>query len=153
MSNPVYISKEGLEKLKAELHILKTVKRREVADRIEKAKDLGDLKENAEYHDAKDEAGIIASRMAELEDTINRAKVIQAGGTDNVTIGCTVKAKAGDKEKVFTIVGGPEADPLQGKISNESPLGMAFLGRAVGDQVEVKVPAGVITYTVTQITC
>jgi len=153
MSNPVYISKEGLEKLKQELHHLKTVKRVEIAARIEKAKDLGDLKENAEYHDAKDEAGFTAGRIAELEDQITRATIIEAKSNENVSIGCTVKAKAGDKEKTFTIVGAPEADPLQGRISNESPLGMAFLGKVVGDQVEVKVPSGTITYTVIQITC
>lgn len=153
MSNPVYVSKEGLEKLKEELHYLQTVKRVEIAGRIEKAKDLGDLKENAEYHDAKDEAGFTAGRIAELQNAVNNAVLIEAKSNENVSIGCTVKAKAGDKEKIFTIVGRPEADPLQGRISNESPMGMAFLGRVVGDKVEVKLPSGIITYEVTQITC
>ena len=153
MSNPVYISKEGLQKLKDELHHLKTVRRIEVANRIEKAKDLGDLKENADYHDAKEEAGFVASRTAELEDSINRAVIIEATATDHVTIGCTVHATGNGKEKRFTIVGGPEADPLQGRISNESPLGIAFLGKRVGENVEVKVPSGMITYTVTAISC
>jgi transcription elongation factor GreA len=153
MSTPVYISKEGLEKMKAELHELKTVKRPDVVLRIEKAKDLGDLKENAEYHDAKDEQGMIAARIAELEDMLVRTVVIEVKDTDRVTIGCSVHVKSGEKEKTFTIVGAPEADPLQGRISNESPLGMAFLGRVIGDQVEVKVPSGTITYVVTSITC
>lgn len=153
MSNPVYISKAGLEKMKAELHELKTVKRPEVVSRIEKAKDLGDLKENAEYHDAKDEQGFIGSRINELEDSIARSVIIEVKDTDRVTIGCSVHVKSGEKVKTFTIVGAPEADPLQGRISNESPLGMAFLGRVVGDEVEVKVPSGIITYTVTSITC
>lgn len=153
MSNPVYVSKEGLQKLKDELHELKTVKRLEVASRIEKAKELGDLRENAEYHDAKEEAGFVAGRIAELEDSIARATVIEVRNTDHVTIGCTIHAKAGDKEKSFTIVGAPEADPLQGRISNESPLGMAFIGKSIGDTVEVKVPSGVITYKVVSITC
>lgn len=153
MSNPVYVSKEGLKKMQDELHDLKTVRRPEVALRIEKAKDLGDLKENAEYHDAKDEQGFIGGRIAELEDQVARAVIIEVKDTDHVTIGCTVHAKAGDKEKSFTIVGAPEADPMQGRISNESPLGMAFLGRAIGDTVEVKVPSGTITYTVTSISC
>ncbi|MEY4745377.1 MAG: transcription elongation factor GreA [Candidatus Parcubacteria bacterium] len=151
--SPVYVSKEGLEKMKQELHYLKTEKRREVANRIEKAKDLGDLKENADYHDAKDESGWVESRIFELEDGIHRAVVIEAKASDTVTIGCRVKVVAGDKEKTFTIVGSTEADPLKGFISNESPLGQAFLGKAVGETAEVKVPSGTVAYTVKEISC
>lgn len=150
---PVYVSKEGLEKLKAELHYLKTEKRREVASRIEKAKELGDLRENADYHDAKDEAGWTESRIIELEDAINRAHVIEARSSDAVAIGCRVKVTGGGKEKTFTIVGSTEADPLKGLISNESPLGQAFLGKKVGEAAEVKVPSGTVTYTVQEISC
>lgn len=153
MSEPVYVSKEGLEKLKTELHYLKTVKRREVANRIEKAKDLGDLKENADYHDAKDESGWTESRIMELEDAVNRAVVIEARSSDSVGIGCRVKVTGGGKEKTFTIVGSTEADPLQGRISNDSPLGQAFLGKKVGERAEVKVPSGTVTYTVEEISC
>lgn len=152
-ANPVYISKEGLQKLKDELLYLKTEKRREVTARIEKAKDLGDLKENADYHDAKDEMGWVSSRILELEDNINRAVVIEAKLSDTVSIGCTVKVAGGGKEKRFTIVGATEADPLAGRISNESPLGQAFLGRRVGETAEVKVPSGTVTYTVREISC
>lgn len=153
MSEPVYVSKDGLEKLKQELHYLKTEKRREVANRIEKAKELGDLRENADYHDAKDELGWTESRIAELEDAINRAHVIEAKSSDSVSIGCRVKVESDGKEKVLTIVGSTEADPLKGLISNESPLGMAFLGKKVGESAEVKVPAGTKTYVVKEISC
>ncbi len=152
--NPVYISKEGLEKARQELHVLKTEKRREVAARIEKAKELGDLRENAEYHDAKDEAGFVEGRIAELEDQINRAVIIEAKDSDKVSIGCKVKVTASNgKDKELRIVGAPEADPLQGRISNESPLGQALLGRKVGETAEVKVPSGPIVYTITHISC
>lgn len=153
MHDPVYVSKEGLEKLKQELHYLKTEKRREVASRIEKAKELGDLRENADYHDAKDEAGWTESRIIVLEDEINRAVVIEAKPSDMVTIGCRVKVESDGKEKTLTIVGSTEADPLQGLISNESPLGQAFLGKKVGETAEVKVPAGTKTYVVKEISC
>ncbi|HSD12361.1 MAG TPA: transcription elongation factor GreA [Patescibacteria group bacterium] len=153
MDNPVYVSKEGLEKMKQELHYLKTEKRREVANRIEKAKDLGDLKENADYHDAKDEAGWVESRIYELEDGIHRAVVIEAKASDMVTIGCRVKIESDGKEKVLTIVGSTEADPLKGLISNESPLGQALLGKKIGEIAELKVPAGRKSYVVKEISC
>ncbi len=153
MDNPVYVSKEGLEKMKQELHYLKTEKRREVANRIEKAKDLGDLKENADYHDAKDEAGWVESRIYELEDGIYRAVVIEAKASDMVTIGCRVKIESDGKEKVLTIVGSTEADPLKGLISNESPLGQALLGKKIGEIAELKVPAGRKSYVVKEISC
>ncbi len=150
---PVYVSKEGLEKMKQELHYLKTEKRREVSNRIEKAKDLGDLKENADYHDAKDEAGWVESRIFELEDGIHRAVVIEAKGSDAVSIGCRVKIEADGKEKVLTIVGSTEADPMKGLISNESPLGQALLGKKIGETAELKVPAGTKAYVVKEISC
>jgi transcription elongation factor GreA len=153
-SAPAYVSKEGLEKLKEELHHLKTVRRREVADRIEKAKDLGDLKENADYHDAKDESGWIEARVRELEDMINRATIIEARDSDNVIIGCKVRLQSdAGKEKLFTIVGAAEANPVEGRISNDSPLGHALLGKRIGETAEVKTPAGVIVYTVKEISC
>ena len=153
MLEPLYISKEGLEKMKEELHHLKTVRKFEVADRIEKAKELGDLRENADYHDAKEEAAAIASRIIELQDGLNRAVIIEAKASDVVTMGCKVRIAANGKEKVVTIVGSTEANPIEGRISNESPMGMVLLGKAVGDTAEVKTPAGVIVYTVKEITC
>lgn len=139
--------------MKGELRMLKSEKRREVAARIEKAKELGDLRENAEYHDAKDELAWVEGRVMELEDGINRAVVIEATDSDHVSIGCKVKTTSGEKEKVFVIVGAPEADPLKGRISNESPLGQAFLGKKLGEVVEVKVPAGIVRYTILEISC
>ncbi len=151
--NPTYISKEGLEKLKKELDFLKNEKRREITDRIEKAKDLGDLKENADYHDAKDEMAWVSSRILELQDGINHAVIIEVKPSDTVMIGCTVHIADGEKEKKYTIVGATEADPTQGRISNDSPLGQAFLGRRVGESTEVKVPSGTKTYVIKQISC
>ncbi len=148
MSEHVYVTQEGLAKLKAELHELKTVRKREVANRIEKAKDLGDLSENAEYADAKDEMSFIDGRMIELEDTINRAKIIEAGGTDVVNIGCTVEIEGGGQKKTYTIMGSSEADPAAGRISNETPLARALLGKKVGDTIEVRLPSGAMTYTI-----
>jgi len=153
MSEPNYVSKEGLEKMKEELHHLTTVRKFEVADRIEKAKDMGDLKENADYHDAKEEAAWIGARMRELQDGINRAVIIEPKVSDQVSMGCKVKIVAGDKEKVIAIVGSTEANPLEGRVSNESPMGLALLGKSLGDTVEVKTPTGVIVYTVKEITC
>lgn len=150
---PVYVSKEGFEKMKAELEYLTTVKRKECAARIEAAKELGDLKENADYHDAKDEAGWTEGRIRELQDQINRATVIETRDSDNVTIGCKVKVEGNGKERLFTIVGATEADPLKGLISNESPLGMALLGKRIGEKATVKTPAGEIVYTVKEISC
>ncbi len=151
MDAQIYISKEGLEKAKQELEYLKKTKRREVADRIEKAKDLGDLRENAEYHDAKEESGFVEGRIIELEDLVNRATVIAAGSSDAVTVGANVKVRYDGKEKTFTIVGSAEADPVKGYISNESPLGRALLGKKVGEHAEVNVPAGKIRYVIASI--
>jgi transcription elongation factor GreA len=151
LDQPVYISKEGLEKLKAEVHELKTVTRREIIDRVEKAKDLGDLRENADYHDAKELLAYTEGRILEIEDSIKRAVIIEHRQTDAVAIGSTVHVSYDGKEKKFAIVGSTEADPLQGRISNESPTGRALLGKKVGEVAEVTVPAGTIRYTITAI--
>lgn len=145
---PIYISKNGLENLKKELHYLKTDKRREVADRIEKAKELGDLRENADYTEAKEELSFAEGRIIELEDTINRAVVIEAQKSDAVTIGAKIVVKSHDKEKEFMLVGSQEADPVCGMISNESPLGQALIGKKIGEVAEVQAPSGTIRYTV-----
>lgn len=151
--NPVYVSQAGLEKMKAELHQLKTVTRREVADRIEKAKELGDLRENADYQSAKEELSFIEGRILELGDAVNRAEIIRAGDSGSVSIGCRVKVKFDGKEKDFTIVGSTESDPIKGMISNESPLGRALIGKKIGEEAEVKVPAGMLRYTIVEIEC
>ncbi|MDX9892970.1 MAG: transcription elongation factor GreA [Patescibacteria group bacterium] len=138
-----YITKEGLEKLKEELEYLKKTKMPEVVERISRAKELGDLSENAEYHDAKDEQGFIAGRIAELENLVIKSLVIEESGSKEVvSIGSTIKVKCDNHSFTYTIVGSNEANPAHGLISNESPIGRAFLGRKKGDKVTVKVPRG-----------
>lgn len=147
-----YLSKEGLEKLKNELYDLKTKKRKEIASRLEHAKTLGDLSENAEYQEAKEEQSLVETQIAEHEETIRNAVVIaKASSTDVVSVGSTVRVGSSQGEETYTIVGSEEASPAEGKISNESPLGRSFLGRRVGDRVEVKTPGGVISYQIAEI--
>jgi transcription elongation factor GreA len=125
-----------------------------LAERIEKAKELGDLRENAEYHEAKDEAAAVHARIAELTGKIQRAVIVdELRRSDVVSIGSTVVlACDGRPDKRLTVVGATEADPLAGRISNESPLGLAILGRARGEQAEIDLPSGRIVYTVLEIT-
>lgn len=146
-----YLSEEGLEKLKNELQELKTVKRQDIAARLEHAKTLGDLSENAEYQEAKEEQSLVESQIAELEEVIRSAVLIKGHRTDQVTVGSTVRVRSDNGEESYTIVGSEEANPAQGKISNESPIGKAFLGKKVGDEVEVKTPAGVVIYKIVDI--
>src|SRR3989338_2499195 len=148
-----YLSAEGLEKLKQELADLKTTVRKSIAERIESAKALGDLSENAEYQEAKDSQSQNEARIVELEDILRDAVFIsEHHRTDIVDIGSTVSVESDNaKEMAYTIVGSEEAEPIKGKISNESPLGKAFLGKKVGDQVDVRTPAGVKVYTIRQI--
>lgn len=147
-----YVSPEFLTKLNEELKDLKTVKRRELAARIEAAKSLGDLSENAEYHEAKDALGFVEGRILEIEDLLKNAVVVeQEAGGSNVRVGTTVVVSVNGKEKTFTIVGSNEADPLSGKVSNESPIGRALLGAKVSDTVEVETPAGTTVYEVLRI--
>ena len=147
-----YLSAEALEKVKQEVHMLKTVKRQDIAGRLEHAKSLGDLSENAEYQEAKEEQTLVEQRIAEFEERIREAVVmVRPTKTDKVSVGSTVRATAGKREIVYTIVGSEEANPAAGKVSNESPLGKAFLGKKVGEHVEVKAPAGSTVYTVVEI--
>lgn len=141
--SPNYITKGGLGKLKEELEYLRKKKMPEVVERIARAKELGDLSENAEYQDAKDEQGFIAGRIAEIENLINKSEVIEENSSkDIVTVGCTIRVFCGDKDYQYTIIGSNEANPARGLISNESPIGRAFLGKKVGDKVKVLVPKG-----------
>lgn len=148
MSSVQYVSADRLEALKAELHQLKSVQRREVADRIEVAKALGDLSENAEYHEAKDAMILLETRIFELEEFLKNVRLIdEKATTDGVTrVGSTIKVEVNGKEKTFHIVGSNEADPANGKISNESPIGSALLGLRAGDKVPVTTPAGTSMY-------
>ena len=148
-----YITAEGLEKLKEELNYLKTEKRQEIAKRIQVAKELGDLSENAEYSEAKEQQALNEVKIAETKETLKNAETIddRHSRSDFVQIGSTIKVKNGKAERVFTIVGSNEADPSEGKISNESPLAMSFLGRKAGDSVEVETPKGKVEYKIVEV--
>jgi transcription elongation factor GreA len=147
-----YISEDGLAKLRAELEELINVRRQEIAQRIHDAKEHGDLAENAEYEDAKNEQAFVEGQIQRLEGLIKNATLIdETHGTDHVQIGSTVKVAGTDGKEVFTIVGSTEASPQDGKISNESPVGRALLGRRKGDSVEVHVPAGDFSYKILEI--
>jgi transcription elongation factor GreA len=147
-----YISKDGLAKLRAELSEMVSVRRPEIAQRIHDAKEHGDLSENAEYEDAKNEQAFVEGRIQTLEGMIKNAQIIdEHGATDHVSIGSTVKVEDADGTSVFTIVGSAEAKPADGRISNESPVGRALLGRKKGEKVVVKVPAGDFTYKIVEI--
>jgi len=147
-------TRSGLEKLKAELHELKSVRRFEIADRITKAKDLGDLSENAEYHDAKEALSFLEGRVMELEDFIAKAVVTEPTSTEVVNVGCKVRCEAGGKPKEYHIVGPKESEPSAGKISNDSPLGVALLGRKKDETFDYVLPNGAkVAYRITDITC
>lgn len=143
--NVVYITKEGLQALHEELEHLTAVKRLELSDRLQKAIAQGDLSENADYHDAKQEQGFLEGRILELQDTLRRAKVIQEHGpSDRVQVGSTVTVivDGEDEAETYRIVGVHEAAPGDGLISNESPFGRALLGARVGQTVRVQTPGG-----------
>lgn len=148
-----FITKEGLEKLKEELNYLKTQKRQEIARRIQAAKDLGDLSENAEYSEAKEQQSLNEAKVIEIEETVKNAETIDDRhvGSGVVNIGSTITVKNGKSERTLTIVGSNEANPYDGKISNESPLAISFLGHKVGDRVEVEAPKGKIIYSIVDI--
>ncbi|MBI4837268.1 MAG: transcription elongation factor GreA [Candidatus Portnoybacteria bacterium] len=143
-----YISREGLEELKAEIkQHLKT--RQEIAKSLEEAKGQGDLSENAEYAEAKENQAFNEGRIMELEQMIKNAVVIsKTRKDDKVSVGAVVKAKSGNETFHFHIVGSEEADPAKGKISNESPLGKALLGRKAGEIVEAETPRGKVKYKI-----
>lgn len=147
-----YISPEGLEKLKEELNKFKTEERQAIAARLESAKALGDLSENAEYQEAKEAQSLNEVRIAELEEMLKNIVVIKKpAGTDIVQVGSQVVVERGGVEETYNIVGSEEANPIAGKISNESPLGKSFLGKRRGDVVEVKTPGGVASYRIKEI--
>ena len=148
---PTYLSREGYEALRFELHDMVNVRRAEVAARIHDAKEHGDLSENAEYEEAKNEQAFVEGRIQTLEAMLKTAVLIENGGTDHVAIGSRVELESSDGTETFTIVGSAEARPADGKISNESPVGRALLGRRVGEDVVVRAPAGDVTYRIKSI--
>ncbi len=146
------ISQEGYDKLKKELEERTTTKRQEIAARIESAKDLGDLSENAEYAEAKDEQAFNDGRIAEIAALLKNLTIVQNHGEkDKVSMGSIVTAKTGDQIKRYTIVSFNEANPGEGKISNESPLGVAFINKKKGDKVVVITPKGQVEYEILEI--
>ena len=155
MAKEFKLSAERLEELKQELNYLKTVREKEVADQIKEARSFGDLSENSEYDEAKNEQGKLYSRIAELEEILQHVVIVDESNapTNVVTIGCkvTVADKNGNTMPAYKIVGSQEADPMNGRISEDSPFGKALLGRAVGDEVQVEAPAGVLRYRILEI--
>ena len=150
--NDQIISQEGYDKLKEELDNLTTVKRREIAERIEREKELGDLSENAEYSEAKDAQALNEGKILELLGILKNVTVVETvNGGNEVLMGSRVTVKSDKGEKEYAIVSFNEADPLAGKISNESPLGVAFLHKKKGDTVEVETPRGVVKYKIMKI--
>lgn len=156
MEKDIFFTPEGLEKIENEIEYLKTVRRKEVSERIKVALGYGDLSENSEYDEAKNEQARVEERIAKLEMMVRNAKIIDEKdlNTDVVNIGSNVKVRELDtmEEDEYTIVGSAEADPLEGKISNESPVGSKLIGNRVGDVVEVEVPDGIIKYEICGIT-
>lgn len=139
----LYLTPEGLEKLKTELERLKTVERKDVIERLKQAKEYGDLSENAEYEEAKKAQALVEARIQELEEMIRRAKVVhRTAGAAQVDVGSRVKVTVAGKQQVYEIVGTTEADPLNGRISADSPVGKALVGRGKGESVDIHVPAG-----------
>ncbi len=147
-----YLTQEGLEKLKKELGYLKEVKRKEIAERLEKCLAFGDLTENAEYHETKEEQAFVEGRILELEELVRNAVVV-SGEKDKMyaQVGSTVLVSTGFKKEEFKIVGAEEANPLEGKISINSPLGRAFFNQPKGAVIEVKTPKGITQYKILKI--
>ncbi len=148
-----YISPEGLEKLKKELKDRQTTKRQEIARRLDEAKSLGDLSENAEYTSAKEAQSFNEGKIMELDTIIKESAVLKPArkGQKRVKVGAVIEVKMmsnGSSKQTFMIVGSQEADPMEGKISNESPLGKAFLDREIGDIIEVETPKGKVKYKI-----
>lgn len=155
MAKETVITDEGLKRLEKELEELKTVRRKEVAEKIKVALSFGDLSENSEYDEAKNEQAIVEGRIAELESQLKNVRILDASelGTEAVNIGSTVTVRMKGKKatNTYQIVGSTEADPLGGRISDESPIGKALIGHKEGDVVQVETPGGEITLTIQKI--
>ncbi len=155
MSTTAYYTEEGLKKLQDELHRLKTVDRPHISKQIAEARDKGDLSENAEYHAAKEDQGLLEARIAKMEEVMASARIIDPDhlDIDKVYIHCTVKVRqvGGKMERAFTLVAESEADLKTGKISVNSPIGKGLLGKQVGEEAEVVTPNGVMKFEVLDI--
>ena len=147
MKKAYQITEDGRATLEQELDELKG-RRGDIAEKIAAARDFGDLSENAEYDAAREEQGLVETRIAEIEDILQNASIIQATTGSTVGLGSRVELKTGDKTVVYSLVGPVEADPLSGKISNESPIGLQLMGKSVGDQATISTPKGDTTYEI-----
>ncbi|TAK03721.1 transcription elongation factor GreA [Patescibacteria group bacterium] len=148
---PTYLSKEKLKEMETELETRRMVTRKEIASRLEAAKELGDLSENFEYHEAKDQQALNETRIVDLEGMVKDAVLVEQKSGGEIELGSRFVAEVAGKGREFEIVGSNEADPMAGKISNESPLGQAFIGRGAGEEVEVAVPSGTISYRIVDV--
>ena len=155
MAKPVMLTEEGLKRLEEELEVLKGEKRKEIAEKIKVARSYGDLSENSEYDDAKNEQAILEARIADIEASLKNAVIIDENdiNNDKVHVGSTVIIKnvATDKEMQIRIVGSNESNPKEMKISDESPIGMGLIGKVVDDVAEIETPGGVVAYKVIEI--
>lgn len=155
MAKPVMLTEEGLKRLEEELEVLKGEKRKEIAEKIKVARSYGDLSENSEYDDAKNEQAILEARIADIEASLKNAVLIDESeiNNDKVHVGSTVVIKniATDKEMTIRIVGSNESNPKEMKISDESPVGMGLIGKVVDDVAEIETPGGVVAYKVIEI--
>lgn len=146
MKKQYHLTAEGKKELEIELSEL-IAKRRDIAEKIANARDYGDLSENAEYDAAREEQAMLETRIAELEDILKNADIIKPSRSSTIKIGSTVTLENG-KKVTYKVVGPVEADPLEGKISNESPIGLALMGKKVGDKVTIVTPRGEVAYSV-----
>jgi transcription elongation factor GreA len=149
----IFLTVEGQGKLEEELEYLRTVRRAEVAERIQSAKEEGDIMENAAYDYAKEEQAFVEGRIQALETTLRKAIIIEGGSTEEVGLGArvTVMERGGDTLETYQIVGSVEADPNKGRISNESPMGKALLAHRVGEEVAVSAPSGILHFQIVSI--
>mgnify|MGYP003362149244 FL=1 len=150
MKKVYQITEKGEGDLEVELADLKS-RRGEIAEKIAVARDFGDLRENAEYDAARKEQGLVETRIAEIEEILQNAEIIQSSDGSAVVLGSTVELQSSDKAVAYTVVGPVEADPLAGKISNESPIGKELMGKKVGDEVKIKTPKAEMIYIVKSI--
>ncbi len=148
--NSYQVTQKGYDALKVELEELKS-RRGVIADKIAEARDYGDLSENAEYDAARAEQGLVETRIAEIEEILQNASIIRGGSNDKVKLGSTVDLKSDKKSVTYTLVGKVEANPLEGKISNESPIGIALMDKKQGEEVTISTPKGSISYVIASI--
>jgi transcription elongation factor GreA len=151
MNEKEYLTQEKFDEFTKELEQLKSTRRKEVAEALEYAKALGDLFENAEYHEARDEQALVEDRIAKLEGILKAAFIITGHGTDMVNVGSSITVEKDGKKASFTIVGTEESNAMQGKISIKSPFGQAALGKKKGESFSFEAPSGTITYKVVEI--